>query len=178
MFAYLHIGSPEPRWRKLGVQGRHEGSQRSAVGSPDRSEPCQASRLGGGLGRPDSPAPRSATPPPSPPQASAPAPSRGLGGEGPRRRLEEASRGERAAGLQRESSGTLGGAALRPCGGDAGLGAGGEGAARPPGKRRDRCTAASPAPSSETHRFAAPCVLFFFFLRGIPFPLYCRPSHV
>lgn len=164
MFAYLHIGSPEPRWRKLGVQGRHEGSQGSAVGSPDRSEPCQASRLGGGLGRPDSPAPRSATPPPLPAtsQRAGSFPRTGRGGASPApRRGEPRGAGRGAAARELRDAGRRGAAPVRRGRGSRRWGRGG----RPPSweaagplHRRLACPVLGNAPVRGSLRS-----IFFFF---------------
>ena len=131
--------SPAPRWYKLGVQGRRDGSQGSGVGSRDSSEPGQSSRQGvEGMGRarcPDTPAP-----------ASAPAPNRGRGGEGPRPALpRRGERMERAAALQdarreagrRRAAPVRRGRGPRPRGGE-------QGAARRMAKRLDHGTAAAP----------------------------------
>lgn len=156
MFAHLHIGSPAPRWRKLGVQGRHEGSQGSAVGSPGRSEPCQASRLEGGLGRPDCPAPRSAPPPP-PDRAG-----RGLAGASSERRAE-------GSGPQGSSARAPGRWKARRCACAAGTRVSALGASKGPRSRLGSGESAAPPPRLPGPRKRTgsrlPAAFFFFFKR-------------
>lgn len=162
--------SPAPRGYKLGVPGRHEESQGLGVGSQNRSEPCHSSRLEGGAPRHPRAPQRTLSPLPTtrPRAGSYPRTGRGGASAGASSRRGAECSGPRGS---RASSGRLEGVALRLCGGEAGLGAGGEqGAARPTGKRRDCRAAAAPASPRKRTGTRLPAFYFIYlFFKGYSF---------